>query len=89
MNRVAKEYVATRTDNSGVLVLSEFAGAAREMSKALLVNPRDIEAMVQTIHQAVRLPRPDARRRMASLRTIVRRHDVYDWAEEFLGALQS
>jgi trehalose 6-phosphate synthase len=89
MNLVAKEYVATRTDNSGVLVLSEFAGAARQMKRALLVNPRDVEAMARTIHESMHLKPSDARQRMAILRTMVRRHDVYEWAEEFLGALHA
>ncbi len=87
MNLVAKEYVATRSDLGGVLVLSEFAGAAREMRRALLVNPRDIEGMAAVMEQAVRLPRADARHRMAILRTVVRRHDVFEWAERFLKEL--
>ncbi|MBL8877903.1 MAG: trehalose-6-phosphate synthase [Phycisphaerales bacterium] len=88
MNLVAKEYVATRTDYSGVLVLSEFAGAARELRRALLVNPHDIQGVAATILQALRLPRDEARKRMMILRMIVRRHDVYDWAEKFLEALE-
>lgn len=87
MNLVAKEYVATRTDYSGVLVLSEFAGAAREMRRALLVNPHDVQGISTMIHQALRLPREDARKRMMILRLIVRRHDVYDWAENYLEEL--
>jgi trehalose-6-phosphate synthase len=87
MNLVAKEYVATRVDGSGVLVLSEFAGAAREMRRALMVNPRDLDGMAATFEAALRLPRPDAKRRMAILRTIIRRHDVHHWAEQFMGAL--
>ncbi len=89
MNLVAKEYVATRTDNTGVLVLSEFAGAARELRRALLVNPRDLEGMAAAIHAAMTFPKEDARLRMSILRTVVRRHDVHDWAESFLGALVS
>jgi trehalose 6-phosphate synthase len=87
MNLVAKEYVATRTDNSGVLVLSEFAGAARELRRALLVNPRDIDGMAAAFHAALTLPRDEARQRMAILRTVVRRHDVFQWAQEFVEAL--
>lgn len=88
MNLVAKEYIATRHDNSGVLVLSEFAGAARELRRALLVNPRDIDGMAATMTQALKLPKSDARQRMAILRTVVRRHDVYEWADLFLEALR-
>ncbi len=87
MNLVAKEYVACRPDNGGALVLSEFAGAAREMRRALLVNPRDIEGMARTILDALNQRRSDARQRMAILRTVVRRHDVFEWAENFLNSL--
>lgn len=89
MNLVAKEYVASRTDNSGVLVLSEFAGAALELRQAVLVNPRDTEGMVRAMHTAMTLPRAQARFRMSILRTIVRRHDVHFWANNFLEALES
>ncbi len=87
MNLVAKEYVATRSDLGGVLVLSEFAGAARELRRALLVNPRDIEGMAIAMEHAVCLPRAEARHRMAILRTVVRRHDVFEWAAAFLREL--
>jgi trehalose 6-phosphate synthase len=87
MNLVAKEYIACRTDSSGVLVLSEFTGAARELRRALLVNPRDLDGMAATIEAAVKLPRSEARHRMAILRTVVRRHDVHEWAGQFLEAL--
>ncbi|MFH0980719.1 MAG: trehalose-6-phosphate synthase [Planctomycetota bacterium] len=88
MNLVAKEYVATRTDNSGVLVLSEFTGAAFELRRALLVNPRDTDGMVSTFEKALTLSRAEARRRMVILRTIVRRHNVFVWAEDYLGELR-
>lgn len=87
MNLVAKEYIATRIDNSGVLVLSEFAGAARELRRALLVNPRDIDGVASTLAAALALPRDEARHRMAVLRTVVRRHDVFQWANEFVEAM--
>lgn len=88
MNLVAKEYVATRTDNTGVLILSEFAGAARELRRSLLVNPRDIEGMAEAMHEAIRMPAQEARHRMAMLRMQVRRHDVYEWADTFLEAMR-
>jgi trehalose 6-phosphate synthase len=87
MNLVAKEYIATRLDSSGVLVLSEFAGAARELRRSLLVNPRDIDATASIMEAALRLPREEGRRRMNILRTVVRRHDVFEWADSFIGAL--
>lgn len=88
MNLVAKEYVACRTDNTGVLVLSEFAGAARELRRALLVNPRDVDGTIDAIDAALKMPRADATRRMAILRTQIRRHDVQFWAEAFLEDLR-
>jgi len=87
MNLVAKEYVACRTDNTGVLVLSEFAGAARELRRALLVNPRDLETVKKTIVQAVNMGEEEQRMRMAMLRSNVRRHDVHDWSRDFLEAM--
>lgn len=84
MNLVAKEYVASRPDLGGVLVLSEFAGAARELRRALLVNPRDTEQMTATFKEALSMRRTDARQRMAILRTMVRRHDVFEWSRAFL-----
>lgn len=89
MNLVAKEYIATKLDNSGVLVLSEFAGAARELDRALLVNPRDTDGMVRTMDTALHLPQAEARRRMSALRMQVRRHDVFAWADRFVKALRA
>lgn len=88
MNLVAKEYVSTRSANSGVLVLSEFAGAANELTRALLVNPRDIDGMVRVLDTALHLPSPEVKKRMSSLRSQVRRHDVHAWAEKFFKALE-
>ncbi|MEQ8769760.1 MAG: trehalose-6-phosphate synthase [Phycisphaerales bacterium] len=87
MNLVAKEYVATRTDGSGVLVLSEFAGAALELKQALLVNPHDVDGIADALERALALDEADARKRMASMRRIVRAHDVYAWSDAFLGRL--
>lgn len=87
MNLVAKEYVASRADTNGVLVLSEFAGAASQLRQALLVNPRDTEGMAEAMLMAMRMKPSDARFRMAVLRSMVRRHDVHEWASEFLEAL--
>ncbi len=87
MNLVAKEFVASRVDNGGVLVLSEFAGAARELSSALLVNPHDSEGLETAIESAVSLDPAIARRAMRSMRRKVQRHDVHTWAAEFLAAL--
>jgi trehalose 6-phosphate synthase len=87
MNLVAKEYVASRPDASGVLVLSEFAGAVGELRSALLVNPHDVDGLAETIEQALRLPDGEARRRMRSLRHAVESSTVHDWARQYLAAL--
>jgi trehalose 6-phosphate synthase/phosphatase len=87
MNLVAKEFVASRVDEDGVLVLSEFVGAAAELSDALCVNPFDVAASAETYHRALVMPREERRSRMRALRTRVRSYDVHAWAEDFLGAL--
>jgi len=84
MNLVCKEFVAARDDEQGVLVLSRFAGAARELVEALIVNPYHVEECADALHQALSMS-PDAQReRMASLRMVVREHNVYRWAGRML-----
>jgi trehalose 6-phosphate synthase len=87
MNLVAKEFVASRVDGAGVLVLSEFAGAADELTDALLVNPHDPVALQRAMLRAVELPFAEARRRMARLRAAVMANDVHHWARAFLDLL--
>jgi trehalose 6-phosphate synthase len=87
MNLVAKEYVASRVDNRGVLVLSEFAGAADELGSAVLINPHDIGGVKDAIMRAIDMPAAEQGRRMRALRRRVREHDVEDWSREFLAAL--
>jgi trehalose 6-phosphate synthase len=88
MNLVAKEYVACRNDESGVLVLSEFTGAADELVGALLVNPHDIDGLKDAIVYATKMPPQEARRRMRSMRRRVFENDVTHWAASFLDALK-
>jgi trehalose 6-phosphate synthase len=85
MNLVAKEFVATRDDEQGVLVLSRFAGAARELREALIVNPYHVEETADALHRALSMPAGEQRERMASLRAVVREHNVYRWAARMLG----
>jgi trehalose 6-phosphate synthase len=87
MNLVAKEYVACRHDDAGVLVLSEFTGAALELTSALLVNPHDIDGVKAAITRALDMPEAEARERMQALRKQVLEHDVNRWARSFLDAL--
>lgn len=82
MNLVAKEFVACQEGRLGVLVLSRFAGAAREMREALLVNPYDIGAVAETLYRALTLPPAERERRMALLRRRVERHTIEDWMSD-------
>ncbi|MGN6392266.1 MAG: bifunctional alpha,alpha-trehalose-phosphate synthase (UDP-forming)/trehalose-phosphatase [Gemmatimonadales bacterium] len=87
MNLVAKEFVASRTDGDGVLVLSEFAGAAWELPEALLVNPYDVEGAAELFYRALTMSREERRARLAPLRTRVHTFDVHRWVASFLEAL--
>jgi trehalose 6-phosphate synthase len=87
MNLVAKEYVASRTDDSGALVLSEFTGAASELPESFLVNPHDVDNLKQSLLAALNAPPADLRERMHRMRAHVRDNDVARWAREFLTAL--
>jgi trehalose 6-phosphate synthase/phosphatase len=84
MNLVAKEYVATRHDERGALVLSEFTGAAIELPQAFLINPHDIDGLKAAIIRAVQISPREAQRRMRAMRRRVFDHDVARWASTFL-----
>jgi trehalose 6-phosphate synthase/phosphatase len=88
MNLVAKEFVASRADADGVLVLSEFAGAAAELGEAIVVNPYDVDAVGIGVKQALAMGREARRVRMESLRRRVLEHDVHRWAERFVDELR-
>lgn len=87
MNLVCKEYIASRTDERGVLVLSELAGASHELVDALIINPTNISAFADTIHKALTMPDHEIHQRMKSLQQVVRRFNVYYWAESFFSRL--
>lgn len=84
MNLVCKEFVAARDDERGVLVLSRFAGAARELPEALIVNPYHVEETADALHRAATMPQAEQRERMASLRMTVREFNVFRWAGQML-----
>ncbi|MCC6747460.1 MAG: trehalose-6-phosphate synthase [Deltaproteobacteria bacterium] len=84
MNLVAKEFVAARDDEQGVLVLSQFTGAARELTEALVVNPYDIRQASEALATALRMPPAEQRERMRSMRRIVAEFNVYRWAGRML-----
>src|SRR5436305_9533683 len=87
MNLVAKEFVAARTDARGVLILSSFAGAALELTDALLVNPYDVQQLAGAIHRALNMPTDEQTTRMQHMRNAVREHNVYRWAANLLSDL--
>jgi trehalose 6-phosphate synthase len=87
MNLVAKEFIASRTEDDGVLILSEFAGAARELREAMIVNPYDPDGLAQAMEDAVRMPITAQRQAVQAMRARLRRHDVYRWAARFLRRL--
>jgi trehalose 6-phosphate synthase/phosphatase len=89
MNLVAKEFVASRIDEDGVLVLSEFAGAVAELGEAVIVNPYDIEALASAIEQALAMPADERGARMRALRGRVLSRTVQWWADRFVGTLTS
>ena len=84
MNLVAKEFVAARDDERGVLVLSTFAGASRELSEALIVNPYDTGAMAEALITALTMPEDEQRDRLVLMREVVRQRNVHRWAAQML-----
>jgi trehalose 6-phosphate synthase len=87
MNLVAKEFVAARQDEQGVLVLSRFTGAAREFPDALLVNPYDIEQTAEALRIALEMNTEERKSRMQRMRRVVREHNIYRWAGSLIGEL--
>lgn len=87
MNLVSKEYVASKTQSPGVLILSEMAGAAQELKQALIINPNDEEEMAAAIYQALIMPVREQVKRMNALQRTVSQHHVHLWAHNFLEAL--
>jgi alpha,alpha-trehalose-phosphate synthase [UDP-forming] len=87
MNLVAKEFLASRNDEQGVLILSQFTGAARELRDALIVNPYDIEKVADAIHFALVMEPEDRRMRMQRMRKVVKENNVYRWAGNLITEL--
>jgi trehalose 6-phosphate synthase len=88
MNLVAKEFVAARRDDSGALVLSEFAGAAAELEDAFLVNPHDVDGLKDTLLQALAATPDDLATRMKAMRAYITSNDIHAWARAYLTALE-
>jgi trehalose 6-phosphate synthase len=87
MNLVAKEFVASRGDEDGVLILSRFTGAARELTQAVLVNPYAIDEIAAAMLQAVEMPEEERRKRMERMRAVISDNNVYRWAGKILSTL--
>jgi trehalose 6-phosphate synthase len=87
MNLVAKEFVASREDEGGVLILSQFAGASRELRDALIVNPYDVEQMAEAIRHALEMEPEEKSARMRRMRETVREHNIYRWAGNLIAEL--
>ena len=88
MNLVAKEYIATRTDKTGVLILSEMAGSANEMNEALLINPNNFEQIADALFMAINMPELEQQRRNTILQKRLERYNVEKWANDFMNSLQ-
>ncbi len=89
MNLVAKEYIATRTDQTGVLILSEMAGAANEMSESILINPNNFEQIAEALYEALNMPVEEQKSRNAELQKRLERYNVEKWANDFMNSLKA
>ncbi|UPK66880.1 bifunctional alpha,alpha-trehalose-phosphate synthase (UDP-forming)/trehalose-phosphatase [Chitinophaga filiformis] len=88
MNLVSKEYVASRKNNDGVLILSEMAGASKELIDALIVNPNNIGAIARALHEALNMPEAEQQRRMKQMRQVVGKFNISHWVKLFMARLQ-
>ncbi len=88
MNLVAKEYVASRINQTGVVIISEMAGVAKEMGEAIIINPNDENEVEKAILQALEMSLPEQEKRMKSMQERLKRYDVFKWAKEFVSTLR-
>ena len=87
MNLIAKEYIASRRDETGVLILSEMAGAAKELGESIIINPNNREEIAESLKEALEMPEEEQRRRNQIMQRRLKRYDVKRWAKDFLGEL--
>jgi len=87
MNLVAKEFLAARADESGVLILSRFTGAAEELQDALLVNPYDIDQTAEAIRVALEMEPEEKQLRVQNMRRVIKEHNIYRWAGNLITEL--
>ncbi|WP_163717143.1 bifunctional alpha,alpha-trehalose-phosphate synthase (UDP-forming)/trehalose-phosphatase [Mangrovibacterium lignilyticum] len=88
MNLVAKEYIASRVNQTGVMVISEMAGVAKELGEAIIINPNNEPEIAEAIYQALTMPLEEQRERMAVLQQRISRYDVFKWASEFVDSMK-
>lgn len=88
MNLVAKEYIISRVDQTGVLILSEMAGAVHEMSEALLINPNNFEQINDSLIEAINMPIEEQKQRNSAMQKRLKKHDIRQWAKSFMDDLQ-
>ncbi|MCS5491349.1 bifunctional alpha,alpha-trehalose-phosphate synthase (UDP-forming)/trehalose-phosphatase [Algoriphagus limi] len=88
MNLVCKEYVASRTNQNGVLILSEMAGASKELQDAILVNPNDQQGVVDAIYQALTMKPAEQKDRITSLQSTVKKYDIFQWVKVFMDRIE-
>jgi trehalose 6-phosphate synthase/phosphatase len=89
MNLIAKEYIASRTNKTGVLIISEMAGAAKELAEAIMINPNDIEEIADSLKQALEMPEKEQIESNRIMQDRLKRYDVVRWADDFLAELIS
>ena len=87
MNLVAKEFISARDDEEGVLILSQFTGAPRELTDALIINPYDIEEMADALHRSLVMEPQEKSERMGRMRGMIRENNIYRWAGDLIAAL--
>ncbi|MCC9166281.1 bifunctional alpha,alpha-trehalose-phosphate synthase (UDP-forming)/trehalose-phosphatase [Pontibacter harenae] len=87
MNLVCKEYIASKLDQNGVLILSEMAGASKELSDALLINPNDVRQMVDTIYQALTMPEEEQKQHISNMQESLKRYNIHHWVSLFMDRL--
>lgn len=88
MNLVAKEYVASRTNQTGVMIISEMTGVVKEMGEAIVINPNHESQVADAIKQALEMPIDEQRARMSVIQKRLKRYDVFKWAEQFVSSLK-
>ena len=84
MNLVCKEFIASKLDKKGVLILSEMAGASKELSDAILINPNDINQLIDAMHKALVMPENEQVKRMEIMQRLLRKYNIHHWAEIFM-----